>query len=69
MEQAADPICDYNFKTQELYCSPPFKEKFGIDVGVDGLLEQLYHSDLVYNDDKSHFMRSARMWPVRSAQS
>jgi len=56
MEQAADPICDYNFKTQELYCSPPFKEKFGIDVGVDGLLEQLYHSDLVYSDDKSHFM-------------
>lgn len=56
MEQAADPICDYNFKTQELYCSPPFKEKFGLDVGVDGLLEQLYHSDLIYNEDKSRIM-------------
>ncbi|MBW7572591.1 sensor domain-containing diguanylate cyclase [Caproiciproducens faecalis] len=56
MEQAADPICDYNFKTQELYCSPPFKEKFGLEVNADGLLEQLYHSDIIYEDDKSRIL-------------
>ncbi|WP_444658675.1 sensor domain-containing diguanylate cyclase [Caproiciproducens sp. R2] len=56
MEQAADPICDYNFKTQELYCSPPFKEKFGIEVNADGLLDQLYHSDIIFEDDKSRIL-------------
>lgn len=56
MEQAADPICDYNFKTQELYCSPPFKEKFGIEVSADGLLDQLYHSDIIFDDDKPRIL-------------
>lgn len=56
MEQAADPICDYNFKTQELYCSPPFKEIFGLDVGVEGLLEQLCHSDLVFDEDRTRII-------------
>ena len=41
MEQAADPICDYNFKTQELYCSYPFVENFGLDVQAQGLLDRL----------------------------
>ena len=57
MEQAADPICDYNFKTQELYCSPPFKEKFGIEVSAaDGLLDKLYHSNTVFQEDKPRIM-------------
>ncbi len=56
MEQAADPICDYNFITQDLYCSPPFKEKFGIEVNADGLLDALFHSDVIFEEDKSHIM-------------
>ncbi len=57
MEQAADPICDYNFQTQELYCSNPFVERFGLDVGVDGLLDKLYHSDVIFHEDKARIMR------------
>lgn len=56
MEQAADPICDYNFKTQELYCSYPFVERFGLDVRVDGLLDKLYHSDLIFHEDRARIM-------------
>lgn len=56
MEQVADPIFDYNFETHEFYCSPPFKENFGSEVSIDGLLDKLYHSDTIYKDDKSRVM-------------
>ena len=56
MEQVADPIFDYNFQTQEFYCSPPFKKCFGSKGGFGGLLDKLYHTDFIHNDDRSRII-------------
>lgn len=67
MEQAADPIMDYNFKTQEIYYSHPFRDRFGTGFSTDGLLDSLCHSNIVYEEDRQrlvddmyHFMHGER---------
>ncbi|MCY1713875.1 sensor domain-containing diguanylate cyclase [Caproiciproducens galactitolivorans] len=56
MEQAADPILDYNFKTQEIYYSHPFQDRFGTGFSTDGLLDGLCHSDIVFAEDKQRLV-------------
>ena len=56
MEQVADPVFDYNFQTQEFYCSPSLKKCFGSEGDFGGLLDKLYHTDFIHSDDRSHII-------------
>ncbi len=59
MEQAADPIFDYNLKTRQVYCSPSFQEKFHLDVVGGRFFEKLRNSDFIFEEDRERALRDA----------
>lgn len=59
MEQAADPIFDYNLKTQQVYCSPSFQVRFNFDVGSGNFLQIIRHSDFVFEEDRRRALQDA----------
>lgn len=59
MEQAADPIFDYNLKTNQVYCSPSFQARFSFDVDRGNFLQIIRHSDFVFGEDREKAKRDA----------
>ena len=61
LEQAADPVFDYDLKTMKYYCSPAFRKKYGPVFPENGdPFRILENSDLVYPNDREKLIRSFR---------
>jgi diguanylate cyclase (GGDEF)-like protein/PAS domain S-box-containing protein len=61
MEQAADPIFDYDLLTHQVYCSPSFQQEFNIEiVDNEDFWDKLLHTDSVYWEDKDQFVLHTR---------
>lgn len=58
MEQAADPIFDYDLKTRRVYSSPSFTERFDFDAGAGHIMDKLENSDFVYKEDREKAVHS-----------
>ncbi len=59
MEQAADPIFDYNIKNNQVYCSPSFQARFSFDVSQGNFLQIIRHSDFVFEEDRDKAKKDA----------
>jgi diguanylate cyclase (GGDEF)-like protein/PAS domain S-box-containing protein len=60
MEQAADPIFDFNLLTRQLYFSPSFKSEFSVDFSgetkEEDFIRILTSSDAVHPEDREKFI-------------
>ena len=52
MEQAADPIFDYDLKTKRVYCSPSFRQRFDFEINGGNYFEKLRNTDFIYEEDR-----------------
>lgn len=52
MEQAADPIFDYDLKTRQIYCSPSFQARFDFHIYDESHLYKLRESDFLFEEDR-----------------
>ncbi len=61
MEQAADPIFDFDMVTGQVYFSPSFKTEFDIgSLEEEDFLQFLIHTDAIYPDDLENFLEHTR---------
>lgn len=60
MEQAADPIFDYDLKTQRVYCSPSFQKRFDFEVKAGRYLFRLEHADFIHEEDRKRALSDAK---------
>jgi PAS domain S-box/diguanylate cyclase (GGDEF) domain len=60
MEQAADPIFDYDLKTQNIYCSPSFQKRFDFEVKAGRYLFRLEHADFIHEEDRKRALSDVR---------
>lgn len=52
MEEAADPIFDYDLIQRQCYCSPSFQKKLDFNITGGNYMNKIRYTDFVFEDDR-----------------